>query len=463
MAEENKLWGGRFKEETNRLLELYSESVSYDSILYKADIEGSIAHVKMLASIGVINSHERDLIVKTLKNIEKDIDEKGFDFFLIKYEDVHMNIEAELIKRIGDVGKKIHTARSRNDQIALDMRIYLLYRGASIIESIVDLIQEFVYFAEKNIDIIMPEFTHMQHAQPVLFSHHILAYVEMLSRDLARLSSAMERLDFMPLGSGACVGTGIKIDRELVKNELGFESLTRNSVDAVSDRDYILDFLYILSMVSMHLSRFCEEFILWSGPEFNFIELPDAFCTGSSMMPQKKNPDALELMRGKTGPIIGSLMSVFTTMKGLPLSYNRDMQEDKKGLFLALDDITYAIEICIELLPLVNVNKDACLSAANKGFAYATDIADYLVNKGCVFRAAHEIVGKLIGFCIKQGKNVSDLDIKKLREFSGLFNNDIYEAIKIENCIKSKDVFGGTAPAQVLKQIEHWKEFLDQV
>ncbi|MBU0650730.1 argininosuccinate lyase, partial [bacterium] len=372
-----------------------------------------------------------------------------------------MNIEAMLVKKVGEAGKKIHTARSRNDQVALDIRLYLKTKLTNIVDfGLVSLLDEIVKFADKNIDVIMPEFTHLQHAQPVLMSHHMLAYAEMFLRDIGRIKDCLARINHLPLGSGACVGSGIAVDREFVKRQLKFGELSQNSVDAVSDRDFVIETLSVFSIIAMHLSRLSEELILWSSSEFKFIELPDEFCTGSSMMPQKKNPDTLELIRGKTGSVYGALMSVLTMMKGLPLAYNRDMQEDKKVLFDVIDISVVCLKLIAKLLPNIKVNKERCLECASKGYSYATDIADYLVKKGCAFREAHNIVGKIVAHCVHNNFEVSDMTLKELKDYSSLFEQDIYEAIKIENCIESKDVIGGTATEQVKKQIAKWKKRL---
>jgi argininosuccinate lyase len=460
MDKSEKLWGGRFEENTNELVEQFSESVSYDWKLYQYDIEGSVVHAQMLEKIGVLTEEECEKIVNGLEEIKNEIEEKGSDFFDYKLEDVHMNIESALIEKIGDIGRKLHTARSRNDQVCLDVRMWLKEAVDVLLRNITLLQKSFVDLAEKNIKVIIPEYTHLQHAQPVLLAHHLLAYVEMLERDIERLEDCKKRTITMPLGSGACVGTSIPIDREFIKERLGFFALTENSVDAVSDRDFIIEFLSCLSIIAMHLSRLSQEFVLWSSSEFGYINLPDAYCTGSSMMPQKKNPDTLELIRGKTGSIYGALMAVLTTMKGLSLSYNRDMQEDKKELIIATNEIMISLRLLGELVPLVGINEDRCLEHANKGFMYATDMAEYLVKKNTPFREAHNIIGKIISYCVKEDKDVSKIKLSELKKYSDLFEKDIYEAITLKNCIESKDIIGGTATSQVTKQIEKWKHVL---
>ncbi|MFV1951253.1 MAG: argininosuccinate lyase [Nitrospinota bacterium] len=447
-----KLWEGRFSEDTDRLVEEFTASISFDKRLYKYDIMGSIAHCKMLGRCGILNKEETGKIVTGLENIEKEIEEGEFEFDT-GLEDIHMNIEKRLIDEIGDPGGKLHTGRSRNDQVALDIRLYLRDEIQEIIKAIKELKRSIIRIAKKNADTIMPGYTHLQRAQPVLVSHHFLAYFEMLDRDEERFNDSLKRINVMPLGSAALAGTSLPIDRDYVASLLNFPKITTNSIDSVSDRDFTIEFCAAASILMMHLSRLSEELILWSSSEFNFIEIGDSFCTGSSIMPQKKNPDVPELVRGKTGKIYGNLFSLLTMMKSLPLAYNRDMQEDKRPLFDTVDTVKASLNIYSRLLKEVKFKKDKMSNAASKGFTTATDMSDYLVKKGLPFRETHKIVGEIVKYCINKNKRFEDLSLKKMKEFSDLFEDDIFRYIKVENSINGKMSKGGTSGKEVLKRI----------
>ena len=420
--------------------------------LYKYDIEGSIAHCMMLAKCKIIKNGEAEKIIKGLRDIKKEIDVGRFKFD-IALEDIHMNIERRLIDKIGTVGGKLHTARSRNDQVALDIRLYLRDEIGEIVSLIRGLKKSIVKKAKGNIDVIMPGYTHLQMAQPVLFSHHLLAYYDMFDRDEERFLDMLKRVNVMPLGSAAIAGTNYPIDRKYVAKLLQFPAVTTNSMDAVGDRDFSIEFLSTSAILMMHLSRFSEELIIWSTSEFGFIELDDSFCTGSSIMPQKKNPDVPELVRGKTGRVYGNLMSLLTTMKSLPLAYNKDMQEDKEPLFDTVDTIKASLSIYSKMIGTIKLNRDRLGEAVFQGFMTATDMADYLVMKGLPFRDAHEVVGKVVSFCIKSHKLLSDLTFHELQKFSKSFKKDIFSFIKTEKSVDRKDVIGGTSKRQVLMRI----------
>lgn len=447
-----KPWGGRFKEGTAKTLEEFSQSVSFDRRLWHEDIEGSRAHAKMLCKQGIINEEELKQILKGLDEIEKEIKEGKFQF-KEELEDIHMNIEKALIEKAGSAGAKLHTARSRNDQVATDLRLYLRKRVNELIELTENLEKTLVTLAEKNIDTIMPGYTHLQKAQPVLLSHHLLSYVWMFERDRQRLKEALKRINQCPLGAGAIAGTSLPIDRHFTSKELGFEEPIPNSMDAVSDRDFVCDVLYAGAMLMMHLSRFAEEIILWATDEFKFIELPDRFSTGSSMMPQKKNPDPAELIRGKTGRVYGNLLSMLTTMKGLPLTYNRDMQEDKEPIFDTIDTVSMSLRVIKEMLPEIKFNKERMKEACGSGYITATDIAEYLVRKGIPFRNAHEITGKIVLYCIEKGKNLTDLSIKELKKFSPKIEKDLYTILTPEGSIEAKSSYGSSSKKSVKEQI----------
>lgn len=448
-----KPWGGRFKEGTAKTLEKFSQSVSFDNRLWKEDIEGSRAHARMLHKQGIINEKELKQILKGLSEIEKEINEGKFQF-KEELEDVHMNIERALIEKIGSAGAKLHTARSRNDQVATDLRLYLRAKVQELIEQLTELEKNFLTLAEKHIDTIMPGYTHLQKAQPVLLSHHLLAYAWMFERDRQRLIETLKRINLSPLGACAIAGTSLPIDREFTAKELGFDGVIPNSMDAVSDRDFVLDVLYCGAVIMMHLSRLAEEIVLWATDEFKFIELPDRFSTGSSMMPQKKNPDPAELIRGKTGRVYGNLISLLTTMKGLPLTYNRDMQEDKEPVFDTVDTVSMSLKIVNEMLPEIKFNNEVMREASQKGYTTATDFAEYLVKKGIPFRNAHEITGKIVLYCIEKGKSLADLSIKEFKKFSDKIDRDVYEILTPEGSIDAKISYGSTSKKSVKEQIK---------
>ncbi|MGB9822588.1 argininosuccinate lyase [Thermodesulfovibrio sp.] len=454
-----KPWGGRFKEGTAKTLEEFSQSISFDHKLWREDIDGSIAHAKMLHKQGIINAFELEQILRGLKEIAKEIEQGKFQF-KEEFEDVHMNIERALIEKIGSAGAKLHTARSRNDQVATDLRLYLRKKVSKLIEQLTEIEKTFISIAEKHIDTIMPGYTHLQKAQPVLLAHHLLAYAWMFERDRERLKEALKRINQCPLGACAIAGSSLPIDREFTARELEFEGVIPNSIDAVSDRDFVLDVLYCGAMVMMHLSRFAEELILWATDEFKFIELPDRFSTGSSMMPQKKNPDPAELIRGKTGRVYGNLLSLFTTMKGLPLTYNRDMQEDKEPVFDTVETVSMSLKIVNEMLPEIKFIKDKMKEASEKGFTTATDLAEYLVKKGVPFRNAHEITGKIVLYCIEEGKNLTDLSMEEFKKFSSKIDRDVYEILTSEGSIEAKISYGSSSKKSVKEQIKLLKKRL---
>lgn len=446
------MWDGRFKKEIDSKTNDFNSSIQFDSRLYKCDIAGSIAHAKMLSKQGIISKDDEIKIIDGLTSILEDI-ELGKLEFDSNAEDIHMFIEAELTKRIGSSGKKVHTARSRNDQVALDLKIYVKDEISNIQNLITNLIESLVKKAEENLETVMPGYTHLQRAQPITFAHHLMAYCQMLKRDYMRLENCLNLLDVCPIGSCALAGTSYNIDREYEKNLLGFNSITDNSLDGVSDRDYLIEFASCLSTIMMHLSRFSEEIILWTSWEFKFIELDDAFSTGSSIMPQKKNSDICELIRGKTGRVYGSLITLLTMMKGLPLAYNKDMQEDKEAIFDAIDTVKNCLSILSPMIDTMTVLKDNMKKAAGKGFINATDCADYLVGKGLAFRDAYKITGSLVGYAIDTDKTLETLSIEEYKKYSDLFEEDIYDKIDLINCLKSRNVPGGPAPEAVKNQI----------
>ncbi|MCX7724102.1 MAG: argininosuccinate lyase [Thermodesulfovibrio sp.] len=454
-----KPWGGRFKEETAKILEEFSQSISFDQRLWQEDIEGSIAHAKMLHKQGIINDKELKQILTGLSEIEKEIKEGKFQF-KTELEDVHMNIERALIEKIGSAGAKLHTARSRNDQVATDLRLYLRKKIQEIIEQLKELEKTFLFLAEKHIDTTMPGYTHLQKAQPVLLAHHLLAYAWSFERDRQRLKETLKRINQSPLGAGAIAGTTIPIDRDFTSKELGFEMPIPNSMDAVSDRDFVCDVLYSGAMIMMHLSRLAEEIILWATEEFRFIELPDRFSTGSSMMPQKKNPDPAELIRGKTGRVYGNLISLLTTLKGLPLTYNRDMQEDKEPVFDTIDTVSMSLKVITEMLPEIKFNKERMREACQSGYITATDLAEYLVKKGIPFRQAHEITGKIVLYCIQKEKALSELNIKEFKKFSKKIEKDVYTILTPEGSIDAKVSYGSTSKKSIKEQIKLLKKIL---
>lgn len=456
-----KPWAGRFKENTAKTLEEFSESVSFDQRLWKEDIDCSIAHAKMLCKQGIIDEKELEKIINGLNEIAKEIEEGKFQF-KTELEDVHMNIEKALIEKIGSAGARLHTARSRNDQVATDLRVFLRKKVSEILQLLTELEKTIVTLAQKHVDTIMPGYTHMQKAQPVLLAHHLLAYAWMFERDRMRLKEALKRINQCPLGACAIAGTTLPIDRDFTAKELGFDTVCPNSMDAVSDRDFVIDVLYSGAMIMMHLSRLAEELILWATDEFGYIELPDKFSTGSSMMPQKKNPDSAELIRGKTGRVYGNLISLLTTMKGLPLTYNRDMQEDKEPVFDTCDTVSMSIKIMTEMLPEIKFNVEKMRISAEQGFTTATDLAEYLVRKGIPFRVAHEIVGKIVLYCIEKGKKLSELEIEEFKNFEALIDEDVYEVLTASGSIEAKQSYGSTSKKMVLEQIEMLKKLISE-
>lgn len=443
-----KTWGGRFKEETDALVNRFNASIGFDRRLYAQDILGSIAHARMLARQGIIREEEAARMIEALGEIKRGI-ERGEIPFSDDFEDIHTLVEKNLIERIGALGEKLHTGRSRNDQVALDIRLYV----RDVIQEAIALIgrvqESLIELGEKNIGLIMPGYTHLQRAQPVLVAHHLLAYVEMLGRDRARLAEGLRRVNVLPLGSAALAGATFPLDREGVARELGFEGVSRNSMDAVSDRDFILEFLFAAATVMMHLSRMSEELIIWSSQEFGFITISDGFCTGSSIMPQKKNPDVPELIRGKTGRVYGHLMGLLTTMKGLPLTYNKDMQEDKEGLFDAADTLTLCLEIMARLLREVTFNAERLKAAAAEGYLVATDLADYLVGKGVTFREAHGVVGKMVLHAMERGLELHELPLDEMKSFSRVIDEQVYGWLSPEACVARRKLTGGTGPERV--------------
>jgi argininosuccinate lyase len=447
-----KPWGGRFTKETNKKVEEFTASISYDKRLYRHDIRGSIAHCLALVRAGILSGHESETIIKGLKDILADIEAGRFPFST-EDEDIHMAIEKRLIEKTGDIGKKLHTGRSRNDQVALDIRLYLTDEIGLILKGIGTLQSVIVELARNNLDLIMPGYTHMQAAQPVLFSHYILAYYEMLDRDKGRFEDCLKRVDSMPLGSGAIVGSNYPVDREFIAAQLGFSATSKNSVDAVSDRDFALEFLAASAITMMHLSRLSEELVLWSTSEFGYVDLPDAFCTGSSMMPQKKNPDVPELIRGKSGRVYGSLVSLLVTMKSLPLAYNRDLQEDKEPIFDTVDTIKDSLEIYAGMLKGIRLNSENIKRGGENHLLLATDLADYLVMKGLPFRMAHEVVGRIVQSCIENKRRLDDLTSEELKSYSELFDRDLKDYISVEGSVNRKDQAGGTARIRVEKRI----------
>ena len=451
MAEQ--LWGGRFSKSTDEMINDFQASIDFDKRMYNEDIAGSIAHATMLAKVGIISETDRDDIIKGLKDIYKKIEEGNFSFE-VALEDIHMNIEKRLTDAIGEAGGRLHTARSRNDQVALDTHMFIRRQVVEVEKLILDMQAALVETARKYSDVIMPGYTHLQRAQPILFSHHMMAYFSMLKRDFDRFRGVYERCDIMPLGAGALAGTTFPIDRPFVAEQLNFDAIYSNSLDAVSDRDYIMEFLSAASILMVHLSRLSEETILWCWGGFFFIELDDAHCTGSSMMPQKKNPDVSELVRGKTGRVMGHLMAMLTTVKGLPLAYNKDLQEDKEGIFDAIDTIKFSLAVYARILRGMKVRKDVMRRAVAEDFSNATDLADYLVKKGMPFRQAHAVSGKAVHYCIEQGKWLADMSMEEFQKLSDLFAEDIYEAISPETCVKNRNSYGGTSYQQVEMQLQ---------
>lgn len=454
-----KMWGGRFSKKTDLLTDDFNSSISFDQRLYKQDIFGSIAHARMLGKQNIIDPKESEIIIATLLDILEDMDAGKIEFS-VSMEDIHMNVEAILTERIGEVGKKLHTGRSRNDQVATDMRLYMKDITLETKTLICALITTLLDIAVEHTDTIMPGYTHLQRAQPITLSHHLMAYVEMFKRDVIRMDQVFHMTDTLPLGSGALATTTYPLDRESVAKELGFGAVSLNSLDGVSDRDFCIDFLEAASVFMMHLSRFSEEIILWCSSEFNFITLDDAFSTGSSIMPQKKNPDIAELVRGKTGRVYGDLLGLLTTMKGIPLAYNKDMQEDKEPVFDAYDTISICATTFAKMVKTMTVNKSIMKKAAAGGFSNATDAADWLVKHGVAFRDAHEIIGKLVFYALDQKKSLDDLTLEEYKTISPIFDDTIYHAIDLNVCVNQRNIIGGPAEEQVIKAIAINREWL---
>ena len=454
-----KLWAGRFQKETDTLVNNFNSSINFDARLYKQDIAGSIAHATMLGKQGIIEQAEADKIINGLKAILADI-EAGEVEFTMDNEDIHMNIEAILTQRIGATGKRLHTSRSRNDQVAVDFRLYVKEEIPVIINQVLDLEQVLIQKAEENLSTVMPGYTHLQRAQPTTFAHYMMAYANMFRRDVTRLEDCLERLDECPLGAGALATSTYPVDRQMTAKLLGFAKPTENSMDSVSDRDYAIEFLSACSLTMMHLSRFSEEIILWCSWEFKYVDLDDAYSTGSSIMPQKKNPDVAELVRGKTGRVYGDLMTLLTVMKALPLAYNKDMQEDKEPVFDAIDTVEMCLPVFGAMLQTLTIRPKNMAKAAAGGFINATDCADYLVKKGMPFREAYMIVGRLVNMCIRSGENLETLTLRDFRAISDLFDSDVYEALELKHCVHERKVYGGPSKDDVTRQIQYIKDFV---
>lgn len=455
-----QLWGGRFTKETDKLVYNFNASISFDRKFYEEDIEGSIAHVVMLEKQGILTKEEKNEIVKGLTGIREDV-KNGTLEITDEYEDIHSFVEANLIGRIGDVGKKLHTGRSRNDQVALDMKLYTRAEVVHVAEELEKLLYTLLTIMEDNLETYMPGFTHLQKAQPITLAHHMGAYFEMFKRDSLRLKDIYARMNYCPLGSGALAGTTYSLDRTYTASLLGFEGPTFNSMDSVADRDYVIEFLSALSTIMMHLSRFCEEIILWNSNEYRFVEIDDAYSTGSSIMPQKKNPDIAELVRGKTGRVYGSLVSILTTMKGLPLAYNKDMQEDKELTFDAIDTVKGCLALFHGMLKTMKFNREAMAASAMNGFTNATDAADYLVGKGVPFRDAHGIIGRLVLYCIEKNTCIDALSLEELKEISPVFEEDIYDAISLKSCVEKRLTIGAPGPDAMKEAICMSREFME--
>ncbi len=454
-----QLWGGRFTKETDKLVYNFNASISFDQKFFRQDIEGSMAHVKMLAKQSILSENEKNQILLGLESILIDV-ENGKLTITDEYEDIHSFVEANLIDRVGDIGKKLHTGRSRNDQVALDMKLYTRHEIIEIKGLLKNLLDSILKIMEQNIDTYMPGFTHLQKAQPITLAHHMGAYFEMFKRDRQRLEDIYNRMNYCPLGSGALAGTTYPLDRDYTAQLLDFNGPTLNSMDSVADRDYIIELLSALSTIMMHLSRFSEEIILWNSNEYHFVEIDDAYSTGSSIMPQKKNPDIAELVRGKTGRVYGALMSILTTMKGIPLAYNKDMQEDKELTFDAIDTVKGCVTLFTGMLSTLKFNKDIMKTSAMKGFTNATDAADYLVNHGVPFRDAHGIIGKLVLYCIEKDKALDELSLDELKSINPVFEQDIFEAISLETCVNKRITIGAPGPDAMKEVIQIYKEYL---
>jgi len=448
----DKPWGGRFTEKTAPSAETFSASIDFDKRLYRYDIAGSRAHAKMLAKVGLLTEAELELIIIGLGEIESEIEGDTF-VFRPELEDIHMNIEKALVEKVGQAGEKLHTARSRNDQVALDMRLYLRDASQHLIVLLADLQKGFVALARKYLGVIMPGYTHLQRAQPVLLSHHLLAYYEMFSRDKERVRDCLKRINVLPLGSGALAGTSLPIDRDYVARELGFPAVSANSMDAVSDRDFMVEFLAACGLIQIHLSRFSEELILWAGQEFNFVTIADRFCTGSSIMPQKKNPDIPELVRGKSGRVVGNLMTLMTVLKGLPMTYNRDLQEDKEPVFDSVDTVSQSLAVMVDLLSGLSFNRENLAHATERGFMTATDLAEYLVRKNIPFRQAHAIVGQAVAYCLANARELTDLTLAELQEFSEAVAEDVFDVLGAAGSVNSRTNSGGTAASAVMQAL----------
>ena len=457
-----QLWGGRFTKETDKLVYNFNASISFDRKFYRQDIRGSIAHVTMLARVKVITDDERDKIISGLEGILKDV-ENGSLIITDEYEDIHSFVEANLIDRIGDVGKKLHTGRSRNDQVALDMKLYIRDEITELKALVFDLIKVLHRLMKENINTYMPGFTHLQKAQPVTFAHHIGAYMEMFKRDFGRLTDIYSRMNYCPLGAGALAGTTYPLDRELTASLLEFYGPTLNSMDSVSDRDYIIELLSAISTIMMHLSRFSEEIIIWNSNEYQFVELDDAYSTGSSIMPQKKNPDIAELVRGKTGRVYGALTSILTTMKGLPLAYNKDMQEDKELTFDAIDTVKGCLALFTGMISTMKLNRAVMEKRAMNGFTNATDAADYLVNRGVPFRDAHSVVGKLVLYCIDKNISLLDMSIDEYKSICPVFEDDIYQAISLKECVEKRNTIGAPGEKAITEVININEKFINEL
>ena len=455
-----KLWGGRFTGETNELVAKYNSSITFDSRFWREDIKGSMAHALMLGNRGIISNEEAELIHKTLTEIYSDIESGKLEIDMTA-EDIHSFVEATLTERIGDAGKKLHTGRSRNDQVALDMRMYSRNAAAEIGKKLKKLLTTIFSIMKENTETYMPGFTHLQKAQPVTLAHHLGAYFEMFSRDRSRLKDARERMNYSPLGSGALAGTTYPLDREMTAHALDFYGPTENSMDGVSDRDYLIELLSCFSLIMMHLSRFSEEIIIWNSNEYRFIEIDDAYSTGSSIMPQKKNPDIAELVRGKTGRVYGSLTTLLTALKGLPLAYNKDLQEDKEAFFDALDTVSDSITLFEGMLSTLTFNKEVMAQSAKNGFTNATDAADYLVVHGIPFRDAHGIIGRLVLYCIDKKCALDDLTLDEFKQFSPTFDQDIYEAISLKTCVEKRNTIGAPGPSAMERMLQHCEEVLN--
>ncbi|NLK61880.1 MAG: argininosuccinate lyase [Fusobacteria bacterium] len=456
-----KLWGGRFTKATDKLMEEFNASISFDKRMYEEDIKGSIAHSKMLAKQNIISVEEQKTIENGLLTILNEIFNNEFTF-KTQDEDIHMSIEKRLIELVGGVGGKLHTARSRNDQVALDIRMYLKKEVVIIKELLEELLNVIVERAEENINVILPGYTHLQRAQPISFGHHLMAYFEMFKRDIDRLDDCYKRLNVMPLGAGALAGTTFNIDRHFVAKELNFDKVTENSLDTVSDRDFIIELNFVISMIMMHMSRFSEEIVIWSTTEFGFVTMDDMYSTGSSIMPQKKNPDAAELVRGKTGRVYGNLMGILTVMKGLPLAYNKDTQEDKEGIFDSIDNVKISLMVFSGMIKTMKINEENMKKAIYAGFTNATDVADYLAKNGMPFRDAHKVVGEIVLYCEENKKLISDMKIDEYIKFSELFKEDVISKVSIEGCVSERKSYGGTAFTEVKRQIENGKLYLNK-